>query len=81
MGKPTGDITPGHLPVALLRAALEKAEEMDAMAGAVVLVSKISNEDRRRFWYDACGHENWAVLWAIEQMRMEVLDITQKDGS
>lgn len=57
----TDDITPGYHPVALLRQALEQAE--DAQACVVVIVSKDGT-----LWFDSCGHERQAVNWALDVM-------------
>ncbi len=63
------DISPGHLPVVVAREALERSKT--ARAIAVVI---IDGDESESLWYECCGYEKQAVLWALKKMEKKLLE-------
>ena len=68
MSSKVGDITPLHEPVSLLREALRRAEEDDAVACLVVLV-----HDDLGVWSETCGRRHNHILWGMETAKLRLL--------
>ncbi len=62
------DITPADEPITLARAMIAEAP------GCVVAVAVLVREDGS-LWCDCCGHDKQGVLWALQKMIHELMEV------
>jgi hypothetical protein len=58
------DITPAHMPIALLRAAEEQIEKEEVAAAFVLLLMEDDT-----IWFDGCSYKRKDLLWALDRMK------------
>ena len=69
------DITPDHVPVGLARDILDRVENEGSRARALAVVFLYTTkEGEPALFYESCGHEKRDVLWALENLKKQLLE-------